>query len=190
MPRPAPLPVRKPLPEPVAPSPWEIEPRLPSQPALPAEPQPWSRPSWEELPEPIRYPERVVWPEVVIEGRLVSGQPRLRVRGRSREDGLPTRERDEKPGRRGGLWALHSFITNVWGEMSEMFDLWEILQANLYTKQGTRLSAIRGKLDPAKVMRAWVAGDLELDVMGFLQDYAINQLQDEVIGRLSSSGGR
>lgn len=102
-------------------------------------------------------------------------------------DRKPKRERDRKPRRRGGIWALHRFVTHVWGGISDAYEIWEMLEANLYTKQGTRLSAIRGKLDKVKVMEAWIKGDLDLDEMGFLQDFAVNQLQDAVIGRMSQA---
>lgn len=165
------------------------EPRPPERPdpELPPTVETLPKPSWEDMPEVIPYEREGRWPEVVLEGSIEAGRPILRVRTRSVGDVPPTREADHKPKRRSGIWALHSFVTNVWGGISDALEIWELMQANMYTRQGTRLSAIRGPLDPKKVMQAWIDGDLQLDEMGFLRDFAINQLQDEVIGRMSSA---
>lgn len=161
---------------------------VPDKPGLPEVPRPVQpRPGWQDMPEVMPFPRRAEWPEVVIEGSLERGRPRLRVRRRLRKDGAPRREGDGKAGRRGIAWAMHRFITDVWGEVSDWLEIWELMQANMYTADGTRLSAIRGPLDPVAVMRGWIDGSLTLDEVGFLRDYAVNQLQDEVIGRISGA---
>lgn len=167
------------LPEPEGPP---VEEPGPTAPAAPV-----ARPSWEEVPEAIPFEREGQWPEIVIEGSIEAGRPKLRVRARLVPDGPLRPEADRKPKRRSGIWALHSFVTNVWGEISDVLELWELMQANMYTQQGTRLAAIRGPLDPVKVMEAWIAGDIDLDEAGFLRDFAVNQLEDQVIGRLSNA---
>lgn len=156
-------------------------------PVLPARPNPWVRLSWEDAPEAIAFPRIAGWPEIVIEGRLRHGRPELRVRARNVR-GRPNRpERDKKNSRDSLVYGMHKLITNVWGEVSEIREIWEILQANLTTKLGTRLSAIRGRVDPVLAFKGWLSGELDLDVAGFLLDYAVNHAEDALIGRLSQA---
>lgn len=185
--RPAPKapvkPVRPIVPRPVPEPPPVAEVPEPGLWGLPGRPNPWVRPDWETLPE-LSPSGAWFWPEVVVEGRIrPDGAPEVRVRTRLAPDALPRRGRDEKPRRRGLVFALHQFVTHAWGSYSELQDLYEVLVSNLYTDQHTRVSLVDA--DPQMVLKEWIAGRLHLDVEGFTEDWVINQMEDAVIGRMS-----
>lgn len=184
-----PVPARPPVVVPAAPRPRPaVRPPRPAPVVIPEVPD---LPI--ELPEvPVEVPVAevpVVWPEVVIEGRLHAGEPQVRVRRRYAPDALPKRGRDEKPRSRRAHWALHYAVTGLWGAFTEATDLWEMIKNNLYTELGSSVGAMHGE-DELAVFEAWVEGELELDVAGFLEDYAINYVSEAAFGVLADAGRR
>lgn len=191
---PKPLPTVKPTPV----SPPAVVP--PPTPAVPPASKPVSPPV--AVPPPAVEPDpvapeqpqvgQIMWPEVSFNAELdANGRPRLRVKTRNVRDRLPRRERDKKVRTGAAALMLHGLVTHAWGAASEAHDLWELFVANLYTDheavagKGRRFYGDQLPLTDEEFLRAFINGNLELDLAGFIRDFAFNQLEDAIIGRLN-----
>lgn len=191
---PKPLPTVKPTPV----SPPAVVP--PPTPAVPPASKPNTPPV--AVPPPAVEPDpvapeqpqvgQIMWPEVSFNAELgPDGRPRLRVRTRNVRDRLPRRERDKKVRTGAAALMLHSLVTHTWGAASEIQDFWEIFVSNLYTDheavagKGRRFYGDQLPMTDEEFIRAFINGSLELDLAGFIRDFAFNQLEDAIIGRLN-----
>jgi len=167
----------KPAPEP-APSP-----SVP-KPAPKPKPDPKHDPGPDTVPEVIQPPQlrQNWWPEMVIDVR--ANPPAIRFRQRLVRDRPPRRERDGKAERKGAMFSLHRLVTGGWGLYTEASDLVNMFIDNLrWSDTGKEFKGGRTR----KALELFVEGKLELDTVGFMQDFAMNAIEDAVIGKMNQS---
>lgn len=140
--------------------------------------QPWE-PAWTSRSEESDIYSLEIRPVLTKRGTM---QLLVRRQAPNRKRKEENRKRkDGKRGRRYYRLALH-IINRTWGTYTEILDLWDALSWNIYTRRNTLAKPQR---DAEGLLRGLMDGSLWLDVDGFIEDYAFQQLMDVTFAKLN-----
>jgi len=153
----------------------------------PIKPAPVHMPDHLPLPPNWQYGERPL-PTFTIEpvpGGFRFSRKRANPKTERRLSEKP-RGRDYKTGQRGYVAALW-VINSTWGKYTEMLDLYGAYKWNLLDKEGN-VAAPRYE-NPLELFDAHLRGELELDVEGFVTDFAFQQITDALAAKMNKYQG-